>query len=325
MLYDNTVGVLQTWIFEQLAQPALFALGMGHLVEPAYDATEWVLLGLIEIAVLYMILRPLEARFPAEAWSNRREMGSDVVYTFLHRLGLVPVVFFLLLQPVSDRVEAWLRMRGFTPWNLEDLLPFVGASAVVSFIAYLVVLDFCEYWRHRLQHRFAWWWELHALHHSQRKMSFWTDDRNHLLDDLLHGLWLAVIAIIIGVPPGQFFLIVILTRMIESLSHANVRLSFGRIGERLLVSPAFHRRHHGIGVGHEGRHHGCNFAVLFPVWDVLFGTADHARPVEPTGIRDQLAGRDYGRGWCSQQWLALRSMIRVLSGRKPVPQSTSPA
>ena len=40
--------------------------------------------------------------------------------------------------------------------------------------------------------------------------------------------------------------------------------------------------------------------VLFPVWDMLFGTANFERRTDPTGVRDQLpeaGGRDYGRGF----------------------------
>jgi len=108
--------------------------------------------------------------------------------------------------------------------------------------------------------------------------------------------------------------VVVVTRVVESLSHANLRLSFGPLGERLLVSPRFHRVHHAIGVGHEGAYRGVNFAVLFPVWDMLFGTADFRSAVEPTGIRDQLAGRDYGEGFLRQQWLGLVRLKRALFG-----------
>jgi sterol desaturase/sphingolipid hydroxylase (fatty acid hydroxylase superfamily) len=60
--------------------------------------------------------------------------------------------------------------------------------------------------------------------------------------------------------------------------------------------------------------YGCNFAVLFPLWDVLFGTAQWQREVEPTGIRDQLPApegqaREYGRGFWAQQWLGLKRMV----------------
>ena len=104
---------------------------------------------------------------------------------------------------------------------------------VLALVVYVVVLDFGEYWRHRAQHGFRWWWALHEIHHAQRQMTFWTDDRNHILDDVLAALWFGAIALLIGVPPGQFPIIVLLLRLGESLSHANVRLSFGRLGERL--------------------------------------------------------------------------------------------
>ncbi len=313
-LYADSVGALQAWLFEEAVQPALFALGAMDLAEKFFDATEWLILGAIETVVLYAILRPLEAKHPVELWSNREDVGTDVIYTLLSRLGVLTMATFLLLSPLFDWIEGELRLAGFSPFHLEDLAPAIAASPALSFALYFVVLDFAEYWRHRLQHRFDWWWALHALHHSQRKMSFWTDSRNHLLDDVLAGAWLATVALLIGIPPGQFFFIVIATRMIESLSHANLRMSFGPVGERLVVSPRFHRRHHAIGVGHEGAYQGCNFAVLLPIWDVLFGTADFVATTEPTGVRDQLSGRDYGRGFWAQQVLGLARMGRAISG-----------
>jgi len=322
---NEAVSRLQTWLFEALVQPALYRLDLADLSEPAYESLEWLIWGVLEIALLYVILRPLEARFPVERWTDRREVGTDVLYTMLHRLGVVPLAFFFLLTPIVDRAESALHLAGIGPVNLEDALPWLAASPLAAFCVYLVVLDFADYWRHRLQHRFGWWWSLHALHHSQRKMSFWTDNRNHLLDDLIGSLWFAGVALAIGVPPGQFLLIVIATRMIESFSHANVRVRFGAVGERLLVSPSFHRRHHGIGYGHEGPAHGCNFAVLLPVWDLIFGTADFARGFEPTGIRDQLAGARYGERFWEQQWLGLKRLARALRPQAQEPQSTSAA
>ena len=71
---------------------------------------------------------------------------------------------------------------------------------------------------------------MHSLHHSQRQMSFWTDNRNHLLDDVLTSAAVALVALAIGVPSNQFVMIIIATRMIESLSHVNARVGFGWLG-----------------------------------------------------------------------------------------------
>jgi sterol desaturase/sphingolipid hydroxylase (fatty acid hydroxylase superfamily) len=194
---------------------------------------------------------------------------------------------------------------------LEDVWPGVTDGPWTSFLIYLVVFDFLNYWLHRAQHQFNPWWALHAVHHSQRQMTQWTDNRNHLLDDVLHALIWVMVAQVIGIAPSQFVAVVALTQLSESFQHANLRVSFGWLGERLWVSPRFHRTHHGVGIGHEthGAHTmgGHNFGVLLPWWDMLFGTADFGPRFEPTGIRDQVeAGRDYGQGFWAQQRLGFK-------------------
>ena len=135
-----------------------------------------------------------------------------------------------------------------------------------------------------------------------------------LLDDVLLAVVSVVVAQLIGVAPGQFVAIVALTQLSESFQHANLRLWFGRLGERLWVSPRFHRLHHAIGIGHESKGNntlgGYNFGVLLPLWDMLFGTANFELRFDPTGVRDQVEqGRDYGRGFWSQQWLGLQRLF----------------
>ena len=309
-------------LFERGALPVLYHLGLMRLAEDAHVATWWVLLGLVQTAVLWLVLRPLEAWRPVERWADRRAVRVDVLYTLLDRLGLIALLFFVALRPAVDGLEGALRLAGYIPLQLEDVAPPLREQPLAAFLAYLVALDLLEYWRHRLQHRFAWWWALHGVHHSQRQLSFWADDRNHVLDSLLADLWRALAALLIGVPGGQFALIVLVTRGVESLSHANVRLAFGRAGERLVVSPRFHRLHHAIGAGHEGPAGGSNFAALLPVWDVLFGTADFRRHALPTGIRDQLDGADYGAGFWAQQGQALRRLVAALA---PAKRSSGPA
>jgi sterol desaturase/sphingolipid hydroxylase (fatty acid hydroxylase superfamily) len=315
----DAVAQLQGWLFERLIQPILFALGLTHFAEIGFDALETLMLGVLQISLLYLILRPLEARFPAEQWTDRHGTRVDVIYTWLHRLGVLPLLFFFLLGPVQDALQGWLRLNDIIPKNIDDFFPALFDHPLATFAVYFVVLDFADYWRHRLQHRFSWWWALHSLHHSQRKMTFWTDDRNHLFDDMLADAWLAIIALLIGVSPNQFVWIIVLSKMLESLSHANLRLSFGRLGDSLMVSPRFHRVHHAIGLGHEGDAHGVNFAKTFSLWDVLFRTANFTENKVATGVSDQLIGRDYGVGFWQQQWLGLVRLAEALVSRHNTP------
>jgi sterol desaturase/sphingolipid hydroxylase (fatty acid hydroxylase superfamily) len=205
---------------------------------------------------------------------------------------------------------------GLPTWHLDQVWPGVTDQAVVSFVIYLVFFDFVNYWMHRAQHQSARWWALHAMHHAQRQMTMWSDNRNHLLDDVITSLLLAAVAMLVGVGPGQFVALVAVSQLSENFQHANLRMWFGRVGERLWVSPRFHRRHHSIGIGHEsdleGRKvlGGCNFGVLLPWWDMLFGTADFQLRYDATGVRDQVEqGRDYGQGFWAQQWLGVLRLL----------------
>jgi sterol desaturase/sphingolipid hydroxylase (fatty acid hydroxylase superfamily) len=260
-----------------------------------------------------------------EPLADRRAVRADVVYTLIHRLGLFRVALFFTLDPLWDSLNGELRLIGFGGFQLDQLWSGLGDQPLLSFLIYLLLFDAVDYVYHRTQHRMDWWWQLHAVHHSQRQMTMWTDNRNHLLDDVLRDSLFALLAIAIGVPPGQFVALVAVTQLVESLSHVNARLDFGPVFGRLLVSPHYHRVHHAIGIGHEadgprggpGTLGGCNFAVLFPIWDILGRTAHFDRPGTPdtpTGIRDQLDGRDYGRGFWAQQWLGLRRLVDRRAG-----------
>lgn len=305
---------LQTAVFEAAA-PALYALGLGNLLEDGYAATGWLLVGLVQVAVLLLVIAPLERLHPVEPVSDRAAVRVDVIYTLIHRLGLFRLVLFFTLQPVFDSVFGAWRAAGGQTFHLDQVWPGVSDQPLVSFVLYLVAFDFIAYWIHRGQHRLGWWWQLHALHHSQRQMTLWSDNRNHFLDDVIVDVLLVTAAQFIGVGPQQFMLLVALGQLSESFQHANLRLGFGRWGERLWVSPRFHRRHHSVGVGHESQLQGrtvlggCNFGVLLPWWDMLFGTADFQPGYAATGVRDQTEqGRDYGRGFWAQQWRGLQRL-----------------
>jgi sterol desaturase/sphingolipid hydroxylase (fatty acid hydroxylase superfamily) len=318
--FSHSFANVHTWLFEAVVQPIIFALGWANESETAFNGTEIFLLGALEIAFIYALLRPLEKIFPAEK-SHTPKYNVDVVYTFLHRLGGFSLLAFFALDPIINMVASSLHLEGIKPLQLDAWLPQIQSwssfQAIASFLIYLIVLDFVDYCLHRAQHQFNWWWGLHSLHHSQRAMTLWSDDRNHILDSLLHGFVMALVALAIGVPPAQFIGLIAISRILQSLQHANIRAHFGWL-DYFLVSPRFHRLHHAIGVGHEtagsGTLGGHNFAVLLPIWDVLFGTAKFGQGFMPTGVRNQLSesnphGCDYGQGFWRQQYLGLKRMV----------------
>ena len=313
-LIDLWVGT-QTWLFETIVSPALYALNLMEWYEAAFNAVEFVMLGLVQIAVIALVMRPIERRWGRER-GEERLVGVDRIYTALNKLGIVPLLVFVTAFPITTALDQLVRTLGFAPPRLETLIPGLHDSALASFVAYFVLYDFAAYWVHRAQHRFGWWWALHSLHHSQRRVTAWTDDRNHILDELLVNLVLAVFAQFVGVQPDDFVLILIVGRLVESFSHADIDLGFGRLGSRLLVAPRFHRLHHARADAHDPHIHDHNFAPVFPVWDVLFGTARFETPPRATGVDDREIDADNGRGWLAQQVRVLRRFVTSLTSLK---------
>lgn len=316
--FSETFLALQGLIFDRIVQPLLFWLGMGSLVELGFDAVEIFLWGVIQLALAYCLVRPLEKFFPVESGPRSKGVGVDVLYTLINRLGLVPLAVFGLLAPLMMRVDGWLRLHDLIPRQLEDWLPGLDGRPLLIYFVYLVVLDFAEYWRHRLSHRFGWWWALHSIHHSQRHLTLWSDNRNHLLDDVISGVWFSLIGLAIGASPGHFIGPLLVFKLLESLSHANARIWFGAVGEQLLVSPRYHRLHHALDLPEGERYrYGCNFSIVFPVWDLLFGTRYQTNCFMPTGLHHVAEDSpEHNRFW-AQQWQGLREMVRALAGHEP--------
>ena len=265
--FDTAAG----WLQEHLVIPVLYQLDLMQWEDVGYGWALFAIYGVAQVLITLAVCLPLERWRPVESWPDAKAVTVDVFYTLLNRIGVLPLVTFVLFYQIQVGLNGWLTDHGIVPPTLEMLLPGLLGHQVLTFALYVLILDCGEYWRHRLSHSFGWWWALHSLHHAQRQMTFWSDDRNHVVDEVICFLWSAAIALLIGIPPLQFPLLVLVLRFLESLSHANARVSFGQVGDRLLISPRFHRAHHGVlaagqrelqlrldpaGVGHAVRHGG---------------------------------------------------------------------
>ena len=92
-LIDLWVGV-QTWLFETFVSPVLFALNLMEWFEPAFNAVEFFMLGVVQIAVIALVMRLLERRWGVER-GDERLVGVDRVYTVLNKLGIMPLLVFV--------------------------------------------------------------------------------------------------------------------------------------------------------------------------------------------------------------------------------------
>ena len=307
----NAYGSVQEFLFTNVLGPILYQFDLMSLAEDAYDGMDWFLFGCIQIILIAVVLRTWERWAPAEAQESfSKSSRADVFYTLFHRLGIFHGLIFIALSGFFFEIDSLLHDFRFDRLNVESWWPGVTSIPVISFVIYLVLLDFVEYLYHRASHSLNWWWQLHALHHSQTVMTAWSDNRNHILDDIMRAAVLSFVALLFGVPPGQFIALIALSQFIQSWQHANIKVDLG-VAKYFVISPMYHRMHHAVGYGHEalgkpGVLGGCNFGILFPWWDMALKTAIFPDKVYPTGVRNLTVSQNI----FAQQWQGFVHALR---------------
>ena len=203
----------------------------------------------------------------------------------------------VVLQAVIMLLAAWLQpalLRGASAWLPEGTGVIKTASFAqqgLLFIGYLLIYDFLYYWLHRAQHRFDGLWAIHQLHHTEQHVNVTTTLRVHWLEEVLKALLIIfpVSLLFDATPAAQGWLVGILGLWLFFV-HANLRISLGPMSW-LLTSPAAHRIHHSLDHAQSNR----NFAVIFPIWDIVFGTFQ--RPVANQWPRTGVLGEPAPGFW----------------------------
>ena len=226
---------------------------------------------LIGFSLLAAAFSLVERRFAAIPGQRLLRPGTrtDLVYWVLQPLVFKPLaraftVVALVLLAVAAGVHADGASLG--EWIRSGHGPLARLPAGMQAVLALIAADLVGYWNHRLFHRGR-LWRFHAIHHSATELSWLSSVRAHPLSEManhaVHAIALVALGFRVDVLAGvlPFFTLYAL------LLHANVPWSFGPL-KYVLASPTFHRWHHTA--QEEGLDK--NFAGLFPVWDLMFGT-----------------------------------------------------
>ncbi|WP_430389091.1 sterol desaturase family protein [Dyella sp. 20L07] len=313
--WPNPWATALNWTTLHAVHPALLALHLSWLDSQAEDIARYFLLSIVQLALIACVLRPLETIWPAERWELRRTTFIDCRYTLIKLLLVLPAFTYLVLFPLSRWLGGDSNGADAGVLSIQQGMPWLSLHPLILFLIYYAIYDFVYYVVHRLQHTIPWWWALHSLHHSQRQLSCWSNDRDHYLDDMLEALIIAGVALLIGVAPTEYALLVLLGELLQNLGHANIRMHFGPLFGRVFVDPRYHRLHHMRVDLERPTLHACNYAFIFPIWDILFGTALYGESSRPTGVCDPTVDADNRHGIMGQQWLTLRRWWGAISCR----------
>ena len=127
---------VQQRLFEAAVQPLVYAVGLGGWVEEAFDATGWLLVGLIQIAVLIALIGPLQRWRPVEPVVDRPAIRTDILYTLIHRLGLFRLAMFFALDPLFDEALGAVRGAGSRStwwcWTLSSTSSIAGSTGSIG-------------------------------------------------------------------------------------------------------------------------------------------------------------------------------------------------
>jgi sterol desaturase/sphingolipid hydroxylase (fatty acid hydroxylase superfamily) len=172
---------------------------------------------------------------------------------------------------------------------------------------YFGLTDFFYYWFHRLQHT-TFLWEQHKFHHSEVSLNVTSTQRVHWLEEPLVVLFVAVpINFLFRFQGIEIGVLAFIELLWLQFVHLNLRLELGVL-TGTIVGPQHHRLHHSF----EPAHINKNYAVFFPVLDMIFGTYYRPKPGEfpATGLT---TGATYNhlwtalvlpfRGWLRSPWL----------------------
>ena len=120
--------------------------------------------------------------------------------------------------------------------------------------------------------------EFHKFHHSIEELDWIGNFHFHWGEVVVYKTLSYLPLIVLGVNSHVILIIAILSTLVGDLNHANLPISWGPF-RYVLNSPKMHVWHHDV-VLH--RHGGQNFAIVFSIWDWIFGTVywpeDEDRP-----------------------------------------------
>jgi sterol desaturase/sphingolipid hydroxylase (fatty acid hydroxylase superfamily) len=220
--------------------------------------------------------------FPAAVWKSS-SAWLDVRYFFFHQIFRVSI-YGAFLSFVSATVflhsSVWLgEIFGSEPIiSASSLLPIELLYALVSIVA----IDLFSYGIHVLQHKIPLLWEFHKVHHSATVMHPLTNYREHPVDNIAYaigtgasaGLLAGIISVLVGHVPttptifGVGIFVFAFNALGYNLRHSHIWLRWPGKLNYFFGSPAHHQIHH----SYQPEHVDKNFAFMFPVWDLIFGT-----------------------------------------------------
>ena len=142
----------------------------------------------------------------------------------------------------------------------------------LQLVLFFIVLDFVQWFTHRLLHRYPLLWKFHKVHHSVKEMGFAAHLRYHWMENIFYKpLKTFAVMLLGGFEPEQAYIVHFIAISIGHLNHANVKITWG-VFKYVFNNPVMHLYHHAYKLP-KGKKYGVNFGISLSDWDYLFGSS----------------------------------------------------
>jgi sterol desaturase/sphingolipid hydroxylase (fatty acid hydroxylase superfamily) len=200
----------------------------------------------------------------AERRPERAKPGEALFAWSIFPLTMVGCVG-LALRPLAVfaavPLGGWLSQRfGVGLWPADWHLL---AQLALSF----VIVEFFQYWAHRLMHETDILWRFHATHHSAPRLYWLNAARFHIVDIALLNLGFTIPLIALGADARVLSLWIVASAIHGLFQHANMSIRCGPLNWVFSMAE-LHRWHHSRTERESNTNYGSNLIL----WDIVFGT-----------------------------------------------------
>jgi sterol desaturase/sphingolipid hydroxylase (fatty acid hydroxylase superfamily) len=175
----------------------------------------------------------------------------------------------------SQQVFGIVVKLGFYELVYHNFAFFKIDYSVWSFVILFILYDLCYYWAHRVSHEINLLWSGHVVHHQSEEYNLSVALRQSWLQSLF-TFWLYIPLALMGFDTFMLAWVSAINLTYQFWIHTELVNKMGVL-EYVMNTPSHHRVHH----GRNPKYIDKNYAGVFIVWDMMFGTFkwEEERPV----------------------------------------------
>jgi sterol desaturase/sphingolipid hydroxylase (fatty acid hydroxylase superfamily) len=184
---------------------------------------------------------------------------------------------------IVGNIVTMVTLTAVNAWLGAHLVPLVSWQAWpvwMEALACVVVAEGINWLSHWLKHVHPWLWTFHLQHHVSRHYDSTLTLHTHGVDVVVSGAAMSAVLLWCGFTKFSVDVFLLLYFATNLYKHGHSRLSLGRVLDRIIVSPAYHRVHHSPTAR-------GNYGSVLTLFDVVFRTAvwpDERVFDEPVGV-----------------------------------------